>query len=201
MDKYYVSSNLPECFRAADEYMAKKYPQKKIIRRSSEKPIVVPMPDIQSSKTINGPLGLTEEFYIKEKTKQNKRNAQLKENIENELIRMLGKKDMLKKQLNKLDIGKRKDAKRITSINIEIKRLERNIKMLESESGIKIGELQKGSKVGRFIERAKIKVKKCFKKVKKFFKRNSETILGVLAVAIPSIISIFYKNKSKPAEV
>lgn len=189
MDNYYVSSNLPECFRAADEIMAKRSPKKKIIRRVKE----VPVPDIDSNPNINGPLGVTEDFYLKEKAKKNKKIEKMKETADIDLIQLAAKKDMLIKKLNKLDIGKKKDAKKIATINIEIHNIDNKIKMIETQTGVKSKEIIKGTKWGRFFDKVKTKAKKIGKKIKKFITRNSEAIVGVIAVAIPSIISLISK--------
>jgi hypothetical protein len=198
MDGYYVTSNLPQCFKDADEYMAKKHPKEKLIRRVRE----IPVPDIDSNENVNGPFAMTEEEYLRLRAEKDERNLNKRDQAEIEMIRLVAKREMLNKQLSKLDIGKKKDAKKMAAINIELKYIEEDIQIIEMKSGVDAKELLKGSKWDKFLYNAKNKakaaakkIKKGCKKVKKFFKKSEDSIITIAGGIIASAIAIFCKLK------
>lgn len=189
MGDFYVCSKLPEPFRLADEYMAKKYPQPKTIKKPRE----VPMPDIKINYGAEGPLKITEKWYVKKKQKQMVERAISQREAEIDMIQYIAKRDMLRRKLAELDPSKKKDSKRIASYNVEIMRLTEEIEQLERQFDISATEIDHGTRVGRFLARCKKGVKKVGKKIKKFCKRNSDLITGIASIVLPVIGSCIMK--------
>lgn len=190
MSVYYLSDNIPEIFKIADRAMAKKYPQEKYVT----KPKVVPMPDIDSNPNVQGPLRVTEKWYVKKKRRQQINRLKDQTDCQKEMIRLLTRKEELRYKLGTLDISKKKDAKKIASINIELKYIDADIEMLEMQSGIKASELDRGSKLGRFVGKVKMITKKVSKKVKKFFKRHKEVVSAIASVLVPVLGGLIFKK-------
>lgn len=190
-DGYYVCSELPEPFRAADLLMAQQHPQPKIIRE----PKVVPMPTITENRGVTeGPIRVTEEWYTKEKIKQMKKQEKARRSAEVEMIQLIARKDMLRFKLGELDPSKVRDSKRIAAINIELRNIEIGIHQLEEQHGISATDLDHGSRVGRFIGRLKHAAKKVGKKIKKFYKRNAELINGIASIVLPVLGTVLIKK-------
>lgn len=158
------------------------------------KPKVIPMPFIKEAKGSKDKVIVTEDWYVKTKKKKLARLAKDKKDIQIEMMQLLGQKDILKSKLSKLDESKKKDMKKIISINVKIKDIDAELEMLQKESGIIIDELDKGSKIGRFFSRVKRSVKKKFKKVKRFCKYNSELVTGILSIVVPIFAAVIGKK-------
>ena len=189
MDGYYVSSNLPEVFKIADAIVAKEFKSPKFVRQTVEED----MPEIKSSPNIDGPMHVTQEWYDKQKEKKARKREKQKKEMEVEMIQLIARQDMLRRKLKGLDPGKKKDSKKIADINIQLKTISTDLKMLETQSGIHIDELENGTKLGRFVENIKRKIKKTAKKFKKFCKRNSELVFGICSIVLPVIGSFIGK--------
>lgn len=187
---YYVCSELPEPFKAADLLMAQTYPQPKYIREPRE----VPMPTITENRGAEGPLKVTEEWYIAQKQKQDRRFMKKKREAEIDMIQLIARKEMLRAKLGELNPAKSKDSKRIAAINIELINIDNMMAQLEMETGISPTELDHGTKVGRFLGRLKQRVKKIGKSIKKFYKRNYDLINGLASIVLPIFGSLFLKK-------
>lgn len=157
-------------------------------------PKVIPMPFIKEAKGSKDKVIVTEDWYVKAKKKKLARISKDKKDMQIEMMQLLGQRDILKSRLSKLDSSKKKDMKKIISINVRIKDIDAELAMLQKESGIIIDELDKGSKVGRFFNRLKRSVKKKFKKVKRFCKYNRELITGILGIVIPVFAGLIGKK-------
>lgn len=179
--EFYVCSELPEPFRAADLLMEQLHPQPKFVRE----PKVVPMPRITENRGAEGPIGVTEDWYIAEKQKQMKKREKAQRVAEVEMIQHITRKEMLRAQLGELDIRKPKDAKKMAAINVELKNIDIDIKQLETQYGIEAEEIDKGTRVGRFLGRLKKKVRKIGKAIKRFYKRNFDLIYGLASIFVP----------------
>lgn len=138
-----------------------------------------------------------EKRQAREAEKARIKAAQLQESRENEIrqaetdiIRLIARRDMLRGCLVTLNPAKPKDAIRIANINIELRDIEVTIQSLRTRYNIQTNSIEQGSKFGRFMSSAKKKVSSIFGKVKKFFKKNKESIIGVACVAIPAICSV-----------
>lgn len=184
-DQFYLGSNIPEVFRIADRQVDAENPNKEYVRE----PYEVPMPSIQSNPNVEGPIHMTKEEYEKRKIKQQKKREKKTREAEVEIIQYLAREEMIKSKLAKLDPCKKKDSKKIAAYNIELKNLRANIEMLQEQYGIKIDSLDRGSKVSRFFARLKKKATRIFRKIKKWYERNDDLVIGVLGIAIPVLFS------------
>jgi len=172
-------------FNYADLEMEKRYPKPP----KWFKPREIPMPYIDT-RTNNGPLVITEDWYWKQKTKQTIKRAKDKKQDHIEMIQLLARRDMLRAKLGELDIRKKKDAKKIAVINIKLKDIDAELQMLEMHSGIKVHELDKGTRFNRFVGRVKRVARNIFKKVKKYFKENGEFLLNMAAIIVPALVAL-----------
>lgn len=184
----YLGSNTPEVFRIAAEQVAAENPRKEYVK----KPYHVPMPTIHSNPNVEGPIHMTKDEYERQKIKQQKKQEKKTREAEVEIIQYLAREDMIRSKLAKLDPCKKKDSKKIAAYNIELKNIRANIEMLQEQYNIKINELDHGNKISRFLGRMKRKVQRVWKKVKKWFKRNEEVVVGVLGIAGPAILAAIF---------
>ncbi|MCM1215446.1 MAG: hypothetical protein NC548_13115 [Lachnospiraceae bacterium] len=183
IEQFYHGSK-PEVFEVAQAIIDKENPKKEYVR----KPYEVPMPTIDSNPNVEGPIHMTKEHYESEKIKQQKKRQKKTKEAEIEVIQYLAREEMIRSKLAKLDPSKKKDAKKIAAYNVELKNIRDNIEMLQMQYGVKINELDRGTKIGRFMARLKRKATKVFRKVKEWFKRNKEMVIGVAAVIIPVLL-------------
>ena len=123
--------------------------------------------------------------------------AKARHQAEIDVIQLIARRDLLRGKLSRLDGRRKKDAIKIASINIELVNIEEALTSIKKEYGITMNDIDKGSKVSRFFNRAKEKVKSAFKKVKKFFRRNSELIVGMATIILPVVGSIVVSMVSK----
>lgn len=157
-----------------------------------------PMPRIQSSDTIQGPLRVTEEFKRahEEKVKERMRKD-FQEGIkayEKKIIDQLAKKARYQKNISKLNPNDPKEHKKIVVLNFKIRRINEKLEILQKESGINLNNINTGSRLERFINFVKETATKIVKKVKKFFKRNYDIIMGVASIVLPFFGAIIMKK-------
>lgn len=100
---------------------------------------------------------------------------------------------MLRAQLGDLSPRRKKDAKKIAAINIQLRQIESAIKELEKEFGISSTSIDKGTRVGRFLGRIKRAARRAGKKIKKFYKHNMELINGMATIILPVIGGLLLK--------
>ena len=129
----------------------------------------------------------------KARIKAEKERAEYEENkrqAEVDMIQLVARREYLKNTLGKLNPGKYKDTQKIVNANIELKNIEETIASLCSEFGISDNALETGSKSSRFFNTVKRKVKNTFGKIRRFFGRNKDVILGVGSIVLPLIGSV-----------
>lgn len=189
-DFYIDASAVPKVFRDVDKIMEEKYKPVRIVT----KPIEVPMPRIEGCPGAIGAVHITEDWYIKQKQKQILNRAKSKKEMQIQMIQLLAQKDRLRFKLGELEPGKKRDSKMIAKINIRLKDIDCELDLLQMQSGVKINELDKGTKVGRFLGRLKRMGRKICKKVKRFYRNNSELVNGIAAVVLPLIGSFIIKS-------
>lgn len=200
VDKYYLTDNIPEIFKIADKQMAKKYPKPK---KAEYKPYVMPrsirvkMPDIHSNPNIEGPLYCTQEWYDKQIAKREKKYRKAKQEANEEVVLLLARKEHLNDKLGKLDFAKKKDRKKIAKINIEMENINYDIQMWRDQYDVDVKALDRGTRLSRFIGKTKRLFSKVKKKIKKFYRNNTETINGIIMIAVPSMISMMVKAITK----
>lgn len=185
---YLPGANIPEIFLIADKIMherIKKEHPEWLIKRATPKKI--PMPFIEG-KPHNGPLYVTEDWYVKRKKKQLKKKAKKRKDERIDLLEMQIRIKQIKRKLSKLDPGKKKDFKKIYDLNLELKDLECEIKAVEAETGQKVDELEEGSKLQRAIQWLKHKFKQMKKKVCKWVDKHEDLVIGILSVGIPLLL-------------
>lgn len=184
--------NVPEVFLIADR-IAEKERMAERSKIKTRKPRIIPMPTIEGNKGVEGPLHVSQEY--KEQLYKQKAETKKKEkrDYERELLECLGKRERLQFKLSKLDPKKKKDNKKIISINFRIQDLDEKIKYLQQESGINLNK-EGDSKLGRIWKRVKSTFSNACKAVKKFWKKHSEAIEGVLAVVLPIIGAAIFKK-------
>lgn len=188
-EEFYIDTrSVPNVFKIADREMEKRYPREE---RMKVKPREIPMPYIDSNPNVPGPVYVTKDWYFKKKKEKMIEKGKEVREVHIEMIQLLAKKDMLRTKLGELNPGKKKDAKKIASINVDIKDIDAELEMLSWQYGIDIKELDKGSRLGRFLGRLKRKAKKIIKNVKRFVIDNSDFIMNIAAVVVPVVMAIF----------
>lgn len=183
---YLPGAKVPQVFLDADRQTAELH---KNDPRVITTPKRVPMPFIEGCKGAKGPIIVTEDWYVKQEKKRLAKKAQEKRDMQIEMMQLISHKDRLKFKLGELDPSKKSDAKKIIAINIKIKDIEAELKVLQEQSGINLNELDHGSRLGRYVGHFKRFVRKTAKKVKRFYKRNRELIYGIAAIVLPVILT------------
>lgn len=184
---------VPEVFRIADRLTEKERmaERAKIVTR---KPRIIPMPTIDSNPNVEGPLHVSQDFkdaYYQKKVENVKKE---KREYEKDLMACLAKKERLQYKLTRLDPRKKKDSKKVVSVNFQLRDLNERIVQLQKDSGINLDKLDCESKLGKIWGRVKTVVSKIFKKVTKFLKKHRDAIEGVLLVALPIIGTAIFKK-------
>lgn len=186
--------NFPEVDRRRIFEEADKQLKSKKESKTVKNPKEIPMPFIHGCKGAKEQIVVTENWYVKEKKSQLARVAENKKDAQIEMMQLIAKRDRLRYKLGKLDPSKKKDSKLIVTINIQLKDIEAELKTLQQLTGINIDKLDRGTRLGRFVG----KIKKIFHKVKKVVKRwyneYEDVIKGVLAIAIPVVVSTIAKK-------
>lgn len=134
---------------------------------------------------------------IRKQQKEERKAAEMKQHAEVAVIELIARKEYLLNKLDTIDINKKKSAAKVAAINIELRDINNELNRLKREFNIDIEDINEGSKVKRFFGRARHKVHKACKKTKKFFKRNSELIIGLSSVLLPFVGGIIYKMVTK----
>lgn len=184
-DFYLPGSTVPEVFLEADRQMNARNRKEKTITE----PKVVKMPFIHGTPGVEGPLVVTEDWYIKEEKKRLAKNAKTKKEMQVEMMRLIAQRDRLNIKLGQLDPGKKKDSKKIVYINIKLKDIDAELKMLQEQSHINLDELDHGTKFSRYVGYFKRKLHQIGKKIKKFYHKYEEPITALITVAIPMVIA------------
>lgn len=185
--------NVPEVFRIAD-VLTEKERMAERSKITTRKPRIVSMPTIDSNPNIQGPLYVTDDFkenFWKQKIQQKKKD---KREYEKDLLECLGKKERLEYKLSRLDTRKKKDNKKAIAIRFQLRDLDEKIEDIQKESGICLDKTDSQSKLGKIWGRVKSFVVKTYKKVKKFFKKHSDAIEGILMVALPVIGTAIFRK-------
>lgn len=173
------------------KYEAEQYAKEKKNKEFITKPVEIPIPFIHGDED-KGPIYVSKDWYVKKKKKQIKRNAKESKIVQIEIMQCLAKRDRLLAKLATLDPAKKKDSKKIVNINIKLKDLDLEIDALQREVGTDLNSLNHGSKFQRKWETFKKRVRKRFKKIKRWFKDNKELVLGIAAIVIPGILSLIF---------
>ena len=190
-EQFYIDTkSVPEIFKIADREMDKRYPREDRLIKPRE----IPMPYIDSNPNVPGPIYVTNDWYCKKKKKRMIEKAKETRDVHIEMIQLLSKKDMLRFKLGELNPGKKKDAKKIAAINVNIKDIDAELEMLAFQYGIDLKELDHGSRLGRFIGRLKHKVRKITKKVKRYINDNKDFLLNMAVIIAPVIGSFIIKS-------
>ena len=190
-EKFYLDpESVPRIFKIADKMLEEEHKNDpKPVKRIRE----VPVPFIKGNPNVTGPVIVTEDWYLKKKKKKiAERSRDIKE-TQIEMMRLLAKRDRLKFKLGKLDYTSKKESKEIICINIELKDIDAELKMLQKQSGVDLNDLEKGTRFSRFIGLINRKTKKICKKIKKWYKRNRELIVGLAYIIIPVAVTALIK--------
>lgn len=189
-EQFYIpGASVPKVFQDADRIMEQ---QMKPIRIVTE-PREIPMPRIEGCPGAIGPVHITEEWYVDKKRQKQIKRAKEKKDCEVEMIQLLARRDMIRHKLGELDPGKKKDYKKIAAMNISLKDISAELRMLEEQSGIHLDELDQGTRIGKFIGKLKHTAKKVVKSVKKFYHKNMELINGLAAIILPVVGAFLFK--------
>lgn len=181
-EEYYLDpASVPEIFKIADQEMEKYYKKEKIVTKPRE----IPMPRIEGRYGANGPVFITEDWYLEMKRKQQTEQARDRRDMEVRMMKLLANKERLRFKLGELDPSKKQDSKKIVAINVKLKDIAAELQMLEMQSGIHLDELDSGSKLGRFSGMLKQKWKKLRKKIKKFYRRHEYVLNTVASIILP----------------
>lgn len=183
---YYISEN------------SKKYQLNHDVHMPNRPTVYKPMPTIQSSSTIQGPMTVTQdridfqnEIYARKKKEWDLRQRL---RFEDKIKKLMGKRARFNKELLSLDPTDGREQKRIVSLNFKIRFINERLAEIEKATGIKISSITCGSKIARAWERIKKFTKKTVKKVKRFFRENLESIMAVGALVVSFIGSLFAKR-------
>lgn len=194
MEKIYVSDSGRNIFEAADmTYKTKRAEKAEDSSKKEKKERSKQQTKVKAKKKPN----TADNFLKQEAEKLERKKARKRKEYECEMIRLLARREYIVANLNRLDPRKKKDAKKIAALNAELIWIEKQIGKLEEESGLERIQLKSGTKRGRFFWKVKRRLKKIWKKTKSFCKENAEVIVSVIAVALPSIISLFTKKPAK----
>ena len=191
-EQYYIDARyVPKIFKVADRIMEAKIPQE--VKDRINEPKEIPMPYIDSNPNVPGPVFVTKDWYFKKKRKRMIEQAEEVRDVHIEMMQLLAKKDMLKIKLGELDPAKKSDSKRIVAINVEIKDIDAELEMLAWQFGIDLQELDHGTRLARFVGRLKRKAKKIGKRIKRYWKDNSDFILNMAAIIVPVVATFVCK--------
>lgn len=184
MSRYYVCDVLPEPFRAADELMAKLYPEPEYVEPKIK---YVPPPDITRNYGANGPLHVTKDWYRQACQEREERYEVRKKQATEETIKLLVERDRLNAKIGKLDPRDKKDCKKIAKLNIKLQDVKGKIDCWVWQYELDLDEIEHGSFFDRVVGRVKRAVKKTVKKAKKIWKANQSLFTGILGVVIPAV--------------
>lgn len=152
-------------------------------------PVPIPMPFIQGDPTKKGPIVVTKDWYVREKKKRLTAAAKTKKQIQIEMMDLIAQRDYLMAKLSRLRPHKKKDMAKVVELNVDMRDLQARLELLESQSGLKVEELAYGTRWQRRLQKAKDVVRRGWKKVKKFFRRNRDTIIEIATIAIPVLVA------------
>ena len=187
---YLPGSHVPKIFLEADRQWEEEH-------KNDPKPITrvekVPVPFIHGCKGAKGPIIITEDWALKKKKKELKNRAEDLKEMQIEMMQLIGKRDRLRKKLGELDPAKKKESRKIVFINVQLKDIDADLKMLQMQSGINLNELDHGTRLARFIGGIKRRFRIIKKKVKKFFRENKDLIIGMASIILPAIFTIIIK--------
>ena len=190
---YMKGSTIPKSFLSDDKMVVNQYMNNPIpITKSID--VKVPFIEERSNKK---PLIITDDWYIKQKKASIIKQAKDSKITQIEIMQILANRDVLRGKLGKLDPSNKRDSKKIVAINIQLKDLEAELKMLQELSGIDINQLDHGTRLGRFVGRFHRIIRKAKKKIKKFYKNNKELINGLSMIILPTIGSFIIKGLMK----
>ena len=193
-----------EMMRAADAYMQENHPSE----LHKMPPRVVPVPTLDSPN-IRGPLNVSpeyrEEFYRNKEAEKSRKEKERMEKEEKDRLNaikleesqrqkaefkymnMITKRDRLRLKLENLNPRKKKNARKIAEIKAELLRLDRKIEEAQTDGSIIITG-KKRSRFRRFWENVKLKARKKWKKVKRFFRKHKETIIEIASIIVPVLL-------------
>ena len=188
---YLRGSHVPSIFLEADRQYDDEHENDPIPAQRIKK---VPMPFITGCKGANGPVIVTEDWVVKKEKKYLKNRSEDIKEMQIEMMQLIGKRDRLKKKLGELDIGKKKDARRIVAINVQLKDIDAELQMLQAQSGINLNNLDRGTRLARFIGAIKGWFKRRIRKLKKVIRENKELIYGMASIILPFISTIMFRR-------
>ena len=183
---YLPGATVPKVFRDMDKIMWEKY-------KDTPDPVLehfdIPMPYIHGTPGVEGPFIVTKDWYVKQKEK-----VKVKREMEIEMMKLLAERDVVMAKLGELDPTDKHDSKKILNLNIRLKDINAELEMYQKQSGVNMTELEHGTRFDRFVGRIKRTVKKNVKKVKRFFKKYKEPLLGLVSVVAPLLIAVVAKG-------
>lgn len=190
-EQFYIDRHVvPEVFLQVDKIMEEQYKDKMEPRRIVEKP----MPRIEGTPGVQGPLYITEDWFIKKSRKRELKQLKEQKEASIEMIKLLSQKDCIRHKIGELDPSKKSNIRRIAAMNVRIRDIDAELKILEQEYGCKVEDIDRGSRFGRIIGRLKRFAKKTCKKIRKFYRRNEEFITAMAAIIVPVAASVIVKN-------
>lgn len=130
---------------------------------------------------------------LKRRQKEEREAAEMKNQAEIKSIELAARRDYLRKQLNNINLNKRKSAAKLAAINIELKEIENELNNIKEVYDIEVPNINEGSKVKRFFKGVKNSFITAGKKIKKYCKKNSELIKGLASVIIPVALAYTLK--------
>lgn len=190
-EEFYVDRrSVPQVFKDADKALDQEIREK--VGATTER--IVPMPKIKGIPGVQGPLYVTEDWYIKKQRKLELKRLKEQNEVKITMINLLAQKDCIRHRIGKLDPSKKKDAKRIAAMNVRLREIDAELKILETEYGCKVKDIDRGTKFGRTVGHVKRFMRKVGKKVKKFYRRNAELINGMASIIAPVVTSLIIKS-------
>lgn len=126
-------------------------------------------------------------FFKREISQEDKRNIKI------DIVHLMTERARIKKKLSTMDPSKKKGARKIAEMNIDLEQINEDIHNMSDMIGEPEPKVEYGSNSGRFFNRAKSKIHSGWKKFKKFCKRNKEIIIGVSVMVLPVAVSLVAK--------
>lgn len=160
--------------------------------------IEVPMPFIYDEDAPDGPLMVTEDWYTHLKKKKVAQVAKDRKAARIELAELMRKRDKVLWKMGKLDPKKRKHKKKLEDLQFKLDDINIQIEGLEVLWKIEHKTVE-GSKLSRFVSSVKKTAHSFCKGIKKFFKKNKESIIAGASFAITLVSSLFIHSKTAAA--
>lgn len=134
-----------------------------------------------------------EKFYNENREYCEEQKRIIRKEVETEMIKLVARRELLTHKLDRLDPSKRRDNDKIINYRIAISAINERLDDLQDLTGINPEEVCPTVELTgwqKFKNNVKETAHKVGKKIKKFFKKNMDAIVGIGSVVVPVIGAI-----------